>query len=240
MTRLADLKKELKSASDKDYAIRLQGYFKTGPGEYGEGDKFIGVRDGPLRKLARSYRDLSRADIKSLLHSPIHEQRALALIILVEQFSRADETAREKIYRFYMTNLKRINNWDLVDVSAPKIVGAHLYDKSRKPLHDIARSSHLWSRRVAMLSTLYFIRKDDFADTIKIAHTLLNDEHDLIHKAVGWMLREVGKRDQRTEEQFLKRYYQDMPRTMLRYAIERFPEKRRKAYLEGRIRSTAK
>lgn len=232
---LADLKRELRQVSNREDAIQLQRYFKTGPGEYGEGDKFIGVRLGPLRKLARCYRDLTGPDINKLLQSAIHEERMLALLILVDQFKRNDGPRRDQIYHLYVSNINWVNNWDLVDVSAPAIVGAYLYDKSREPLYELAQSAHLWSRRVAVLSTLYFINQGDFSDSLKIARTLLDDDHDLIHKAVGWMLREIGKRDQKTEEQFLARHYKKMPRTMLRYAIERFPEGKRKRYLNGRI-----
>ena len=232
---LAEVKRELRQASNRGDAIQLQRYFKTGPGEYGEGDKFIGVRLGPLRKLARTYRGLTGPDIRNLLQSAIHEERMLALLILVDQFKRTDDPRREQIYHLYISNIKRVNNWDLVDVSAPAIVGAYLYDKSREPLYELAQSGHLWSRRVAMLSTLYFINQGDFGDSLKIARTLLDDDHDLIHKAVGWMLREIGKRDRKAEEQFLARHYKEMPRTMLRYAIERFPESKRKRYLSGTI-----
>lgn len=221
-----------KTASKKD-AVFLQGYFKTGPGEYGEGDKFIGVRVPVLRQLSRQYRDLPLPECKHLLQSSFHEERLLALLILVLRFQKADEIEKNNIYKLYINNLRFINNWDLVDSSAPKIVGAWLWDKDRTPLYKLARSTKLWRRRVAIMSTLYFIGQDEFKDTLKISEFLLDDKQDLIHKAVGWMLREVGNRDRATEELFLKRYYNDMPRTMLRYAIEKFPMQKRKSYLAG-------
>ena len=221
--------------ASKDDAANLQRYFKTGPGEYGEGDKFIGVRVGPIRKLAKRYRALPLTDVEQLLASVFHEERMLALLILIEQFGAADKSGKKAIYDIYLGSLERINNWDLVDVSSPRIVGAYLNQRSRQPLYRLARSSHLWSRRVAMMATLYFITQDDFEDALAIADTLMNDEHDLIQKAVGWMLREIGNRDRSVEEHFLESRYKKMPRTMLRYAIEKFPENKRRRYLTGKI-----
>ena len=222
------------AASNKDAAF-LQRYFKTGPGEYGEGDKFIGVRVPVLRKLARQFRDLSSPERKQLLQSPVHEQRLLALLILVLQFQKAGEAEQQRIYRLYFNNLRFINNWDLVDTSAPHIVGAWLWDKDRTPLYELARSPKMWRRRVAIMATLYFIKQKDYNDTLRLAELLLDDKHDLIHKAVGWMLREIGNRNMKIEELFMRKHYKTMPRTMLRYAIEKFPEARRQAYLAGTV-----
>ena len=230
-----DIRDRLEAVADKNDALQLQRYFKTGPGEYGEGDRFIGVRVGPLRKLAHEFRSLSLTDIATLLKSPFHEERMLALLVLIDQFARGSASEQKAIYDLYLDSLEVINNWDLVDVSAPRIVGAWLEHRSRNTLYRLARSPHLWSRRVAMMATLYFIKDGDFDDALAIADLLKNDEHDLVHKAVGWMLREVGNRDRQVEEGFLAPRYKTMPRTMLRYAIEKFPQNRRKRYLEGKI-----
>lgn len=232
---LQEIRANLEQVASKEDAKNLQRYFKTGPGEYGEGDRFLGVRVGPLRKLAKQYRNLPRSDVELLLNSVFHEERMLALLILVEQFQRGGPDDEKQIFNLYLSNLRNINNWDLVDVSAPKIVGAYLGDRDRKRLYSLARSSHLWSRRAAMMATLFFINRDDFDDCFKIADLLLDDKHDLIHKAVGWMLREVGNRDRQAEENFLAPRYKKMPRTMLRYAIEKFPQASRKRYLDGKI-----
>jgi 3-methyladenine DNA glycosylase AlkD len=210
----------------------LQRFFKTGPGEYGAGDHFIGIRVPPLRRLAKEFRSLSPGPTTALLHSPIHEERLLALLILMDAYHRGDETDRAAIYQLYLKNLDSINNWDLVDVSAPHIVGRHLAHRARKVLFRLARSKNLWHRRVSMLASFYFIRAGDFDDALRLAKILLNDEQDLLHKAVGWMLREIGKRDVATLRQFLHRHAAHMPRTMLRYAIEKFPERERRAYLK--------
>jgi 3-methyladenine DNA glycosylase AlkD len=212
------------------------GYFKTGKGQYGEGDKFIGVKVPDTRKVALQFREMEISECKTLLRSKIHEERLLALIILVDKFRRADDLLQKTIYQFYLQNLAYINNWDLVDTSAPQIVGAYLYEQNRSILYKLARSNNLWKKRVAILATLYFIREDDFMDTLKISEILMKDEHDLIHKAVGWMLREVGNQDATVEHRFLRRYQKLMPRTMLRYAIEKFSPKQRKLYLEGRAK----
>ena len=228
---LLSLKKELKSKSSLKRAKILQRFFKTGPGEYGEGDVFLGVQVGGSREVAKKYRTLLLKDVQKLLHSKIHEERTVALFILVYKYDKE----KKKIFNFYLNNTKYINNWDLVDMSAHKIVGEYLADKSKKILSKLAKSKNLWERRIAIMSTFHFIKNNKFEQTLKISKMLLRDEHDLIHKAVGWMLREIGKRDVGAEEKFLKRYYQKMPRTMLRYAIERFPEKKRQAYLKGTI-----
>ncbi len=231
----ATIKSQLKAMADPDQAVHLQRFFKTGPGEYGYGDRFLGIKIPPLRKLAGQYRDLRLNEVGRLLETKIHEQRMIALLILTYRFERADRDDRRAIYRFYMDHTPWINNWDLVDLSAPNIVGAFLLDRSRADLYRLAKSQSLWERRIAMVSTLTFIRHHQFEDTLKIASILRNDDHDLIHKAVGWMLREAGKRDQAVLEQFLKPNYAHMPRTMLRYAIERFAEPLRQDYLKGRI-----
>jgi 3-methyladenine DNA glycosylase AlkD len=231
---LKEIRSTLEQVASKEDATNLQRYFKTGPGGYGEGDRFLGVRVGPLRKLAKKYRSLLLPDIEVLLSSGFHEERMLALLILVEQFQRGRPEEQKQIFDLYLRNLQNINNWDLVDVSAPRIVGAYLKDRDRKRLYTLARSSHLWSRRVAMMATLYFIKAGDFSDALAIVDLLKNDDHDLIHKAAGWMLREVGNKDRQVEEQFLASRYKSMPRTMLRYAIEKFPQTRRKQYLQGK------
>ena len=229
---LIQLKKELKELSDPKQAKILQGFFKTGKGEYGEGDIFLGVKVPIQRKVVAGFRDLSQKDIEKLLNSKIHEYRMTALLILIDQYEKANESEKKIIFNFYLKNSKSINNWDLVDISAPKIVGNYLTEKPRIVLYKFARSKNLWQRRIAIISTFTFIRNNDFDDTLKISKMFLSDEHDLIHKAVGWMLREVGKRDQGIEEEFLKRHYSKMPRVMLRYAIEKFDEKKRKFYLK--------
>jgi 3-methyladenine DNA glycosylase AlkD len=226
---------ELAALGDPQVAEHSQRYFKTGPGEYGEGDRFRGIRVPVLRKLAQRHGAIPLADVETLLHSPFHEDRLLALLILVRQFGRVDSQAQEKIYNLYLSNTRYINNWDLVDSSAGYIVGAYLLDRDRSPLVELARSSLLWERRIAIIATSYFIGQNQFAETLKIARVLLTDREDLIHKAVGWMLREIGQRDQATEEAFLREHYRQMPRTMLRYAIEKFPEPQRQAYLKGLI-----
>jgi len=213
----------------------MQWFFKTGKGEYGEGDVFVGLKVPTQRKLAREFSDLTLSDLKRLLNSPIHEERLISLFILIDTYDKGNEKEKDDIFSFYLKNIKGINNWDLVDLSAPKIVGNYLLDKDQSLLEKFANSNNLWERRIAILSTQEFIRNGSFDRTLKIAQTLLNDKHDLIHKAVGWMLREIGKRDLKTEEKFLKVYYKRMPRTMLRYAIEKFPEAKRKKYLQGKI-----
>jgi len=210
-------------------------YFKTGPGQYGEGDIFLGISVPTLRKLAREHRALPTKELVILLRSEIHEERFLALLILVLSASKGDEAARREIYDLYLAHTRYINNWDLVDTSAREIVGGYLADKDRSPLYHLARSQQLWERRIAIVATYHFITRSDYGDTLTVAEILLGDAHDLIHKATGWMLREVGKRDQPTLEQFLRRHGRAMPRTMLRYAIERFPEELRRAYLKGDV-----
>jgi 3-methyladenine DNA glycosylase AlkD len=229
------IEKRLKEMGDKEDAKFLQGFFKTGPGQYGEGDIFLGIRVPAVRTLAKEYKDLPSETVLSLLKSPYHEVRLFALIWLVNAFAKSDEATQKKIYGLYLANTAYINNWDLVDLSAPKIVGAYLSDKSRKPLYQLAKSKSLWERRIAVLATFWFIRDKQFEDALKIAEILLTDKEDLIHKAVGWMLREIGKRDIKSVEPFLQKHCRTMPRTMLRYAIERFTPAKRRMYLDGNV-----
>lgn len=229
---LTELRNDLKKESNAKQAEVLLRFFKTGKGEYGEGDLFYGIKVPVQRKIAKKYNDIPIGDIQELLNSPIHEERLVSLFILIEQYSRAEDKTKEFIFKFYLKNAKKINNWDLVDLSAPKIVGTHLLTGDKDILFKLARSSNVWERRIAVLSTYTFIRNLHFDTTFLIAEILLNDKHDLIHKAVGWMLREVGNKDMQAEEVFLKKYYKLMPRTMLRYAIEKFPEAKRMKYLK--------
>jgi len=225
----------LRACANARDAKVLQWFFKTGPGEYGEGDVFIGVRVPTLRKLVREFAAADESVVQELLASPTHEERLLALLILVDQFEKGADKDRARIHRFYLEHTDRINNWDLVDSSAPGIVGAWLLNRSRTGLDRLARSPSLWERRIAIVATYAFIRRGQFDDTLRVVDRLLGDRHDLIHKAAGWMLREVGKRDTAVLEQFLAPHYRTMPRTMLRYAIERFPADRRQAYLRGTV-----
>jgi 3-methyladenine DNA glycosylase AlkD len=234
-TSLTAIHKELRELASPETAASLQRFFKTGPGQYGAGDVFLGIKVPPLRALAKRFPDADLGTISNLLASPYHEERLFALLLLMQLYQHAQEEGKVAAYDLYLRNTHRINNWDLVDLSAPRIVGRHLQDRPRNVLHKLARSSSLWERRIAILATAWFIRLDDYADTLRIAEMLLQDEHDLMHKAVGWMLREVGKRDLAAEEEFLLKHYRDMPRTMLRYAIERFPEPKRKNYLRGKV-----
>jgi len=230
---LDDLKLDLRKEANSEKAKIFQRFFKTGRGEYGEGDIFLGIPVPKQRKIAMKHKLLALKDVQLLLKSKIHEERLTALLILVNNCKKSEN--KSEIYDFYLKNTKNINNWDLVDFSAHAIIGAYLEDKDRSILYKLAKSSNLWERRIAIISTFHFIKNNDFSDTLKIAEILLNDKHDLIHKAVGWMLREIGKMDISVLENFLKKNYHSMPRTMLRYAIEKFPEKKRKMYLAGKI-----
>ena len=230
-----NIQKELLRLADPRQAVTLQRFFKTGPGEYAEGDLFRGIRVPVLRKLAKRHRDTPLPDIERLLTSPFHEDRLLALLLLVRRYADGTDKEKEQACRFYLDHTDYINNWDLVDSSAEHIVGDYLEGKSKAPLHVLARSDSLWERRIAILATFRYIKRGGCDETLKIARILIGDPEDLIHKAVGWMLREVGNRDRDAEEAFLKTCYRRMPRTMLRYAIEKFPEARRKAYLHGTI-----
>lgn len=231
MANLQQLKTELKKLAEKKQAEILQKFFKTGSGQYGAGDIFLGIKVPLQRKTARQYESLRLADLQTLLNNKIHEYRLTALLILLSQYKKADAEAKKKYVNFYLKNTKNINNWDLVDLSAPNILGDYLLDKSRNILYKLAKSRDLWEKRISVISTLAFIRNNEFGDTLKICEILVNDKHDLIHKAVGWMLREAGKRDRKILENFLRKYYKIMPRVMLRYAIEKLSSRKKKFYL---------
>ncbi len=225
----------LKKRGNAKIAAHSARFFKTGEGEYGYGDKFLGIRVPVLRKTVPLFEDASLTKIKSLLKSEFHEIRLFSLLLLVHQFTNANEARREKIFNLYLDNTQYINNWDLVDSSAPHIVGVFLFDKDRSILYELAQSERIWDRRIAIMSCFHFIKNEQYTDALKLSKLLLNDQEDLIHKAVGWMIREIGNRDIDVEEMFLRLYYKQMPRTMLRYAIEKFNQPRRIAYLKGRI-----
>ena len=263
MGNLVELRKELKGIADTKRAEVSQGFFKTGKGEYGEGDVFLGITVPQSRKIAIRFKELPFSKILGLLKSKIHEERLIALLILVYNFNAGNEKAQKKIFDFYLENMQCVNNWDLVDLSADKIIGRYLFAWGPVGLHPrptssvaslpagarrgppapatptlllrLAKSENIWERRIAIVSTYYSIKNNKFDETLKIAEMLLNDRHDLIHKAVGWMLREVGKRDMKTEIKFLDKHYKKMPRTMLRYSIERFPEELRMDYLKNNV-----
>ena len=232
---LGELRNTIGENTDKNHAETMQWFFKTGKGEYGEGDKFLGLRVPLQRKTAKKFSGIKLSDLKQLLHSNIHEHRLISLLILVDKYHNADEKGREQTYKFYIQYRQHINNWDLVDLSAPKIVGEHLLHRNKELLYKYARSNKLWEKRIAILSTYTIIKNNNLTTTLELSDILLFDEQDLIHKAVGWMLREVGKMDMAVLEKFLKPQYNKMPRTMLRYAIEKFPEQKRKKFLKGTI-----
>jgi 3-methyladenine DNA glycosylase AlkD len=235
MSTLTDIQTQLRDLAHPEIALSSQRFFKTAPGQYGAGDIFLGIKVPTLRALVKEFRGSSLKIISALLKSKFHEERLFALLLLIDFYQKANEANKQNAYALYLAHAAHINNWDLVDVSAPHIVGDFLANRLRQPLYQLVTSTSLWERRIAIVSTLHFIRRNEFTDTLQIAKHLLSDNHDLIHKAVGWMLREVGKRDQPTEEAFLQTHYGSMPRTMLRYAIERFPENRRKQYLNGAV-----
>ncbi len=231
-----ELKADLRKFASAEKAKNLARFFKTGPGQYGEGDRFIGVTVPQSHTAAKKYKNLPLEETATLLHSPVHEERLVALLILIEQFKvadqRNDEKTREKIYRLYLDNTAYINNWDLVDLSASRIVGPYLEDKPKDILRKLATSKSIWERRIAILSTFHFIKQGNPKYSLEIAEMLLQDNHDLIHKALGWMLREVGKNcGEKILADFLDKHAATMPRTMLRYAIEKFPEGKRQNYL---------
>ena len=226
---------DLMLLANKEIAEHSQRFFKTGKGEYGESDIFLGIRVPVLRKLVNKYRGISLEEVSKLLHSKFHEERLLAVLMLVQLFKTGGDEEKKQIYCLYLDNIEFINNWDIVDISAGNIVGAYLHQKDKALLYRLVYADNLWERRISIISTFYFIRQNEFDDTLKIAEILLNDKEDLIQKAVGWMLREVGKREIEIEEEFLQGHYMKMPRTMLRYAIEKFPETRRKMYLRGEV-----
>lgn len=232
MDSLSKLKKEIKKASNYKQAKLLERFFKTGKGQYGEGDIFLGIKVPVQRKIAKKYTDLALSDLKKIITSKFHEYRLIALFILIDQYKKANLAKKKIIFNFYLKHSKNINNWDLVDLSAPNILGHYLLDKKRTLLYKLAKSKNLWQKRISIIATAAFIRNNQFVETLKISRILLNDDHDLIHKAVGWMLRELGKRNQALEENFLKKYYRQMPRTMLRYAIEKFSSSKRRFYLK--------
>jgi 3-methyladenine DNA glycosylase AlkD len=229
--RASDVVRQLQRLADPERAGGLQQFFRTAPGEYGAGDLFLGLSMPQIRGLAKELGDLPLGEIEKLLESQWHESRVLALVLLTNAYRRSDAAGQTKIYRLYLRRTDRVNNWDLVDVSAPGIVGAHLFGRSRTPLFRLARSKDLWERRIAIVATQHFIQRRDFADTLRLAQILMPDKHDLIHKAVGWMLREVGKRDERVLTRFLDRYAGALPRTTLRYSIERLSPTQRKRYM---------
>ncbi|HMK50308.1 MAG TPA: DNA alkylation repair protein [Thermodesulfovibrionales bacterium] len=228
---LDEIRGELREKADPGKAAILARFFKTGKGEYGEGDIFLGIVVPEQRKIAKRYPELTLKHIKTLLSEKIHEHRLVALFILVSKYKKSSSSGKKEIFDFYLKQTRHINNWDLVDLSAPNIVGDYLLRGDRSVLYELAKSENLWKRRIAVLATFAFIKNDEFDDAFSIAELLIGDKHDLIHKAVGWMLREAGKRDRGAEENFLKKHYRVMPRTMLRYAIEKFSEEERKSYL---------
>jgi len=230
---LVNLKQDLQKLANPQQAQLLQRFFKTGPGEYGEGDVFLGIKVPEQRKVAKKYKNLPLEDLRSLLSSKIHEERLIALFILIFHYQKTKN--KTELINFYLKNTKHINNWDLVDLSAPRLLGDYLLNNDRKIIYKLANSKDLWEKRIAVLATFMLIKHNQYEDTLNISTILLNDQHDLIHKAVGWALREIGKKDQKVEETFLHQHYQTMPRTMLRYAIEKFPEPLRKQYLHSKI-----
>jgi len=230
---ISQIKKDLAKLIEKEKVKNLSSFFKTGKGDYGEGDIFLGITVPNQRKVAKKYLNIELKDISNLINSKYHEERLTAIIILVEKYKKSNiDKEKKEIIDFYLKNLKYINNWDLVDISCPTIVGDYFLEKDKNILYKLVKSKNLWEKRISIISTLGFIRKGKFEDTIKISEILVNDEHDLIHKAVGWMLREVGKRNQKIEEDFLKKYYKIMPRTMLRYAIEKFDKQKKDFYMK--------
>lgn len=232
---ITTIQRELEGLEDDPQAAILQRFFKTGPGEYGAGDRFRGIRVPILRRLAKRYQDLSLPEAGNLLQSAFHEDRLLVWLILIRQYYQGDQVVRDNIHRFYLEHTCLVNNWDLVDASAPHLLGHYLEDRPKDTLTRLAASRNLWERRMAIIATWHFIKQNSFDETLRIARLLLGDPEDLIHKAVGWMLREVAKRETSVAEAFLQKYYRQMPRTMLRYAIERLSEARRQAYLKGTV-----
>jgi 3-methyladenine DNA glycosylase AlkD len=232
------IQKEFYAKANKSYANHALRFFKTGPGEYGEGDKFLGIRNPVIREFSKRFIDSPLKDVEKHIQSKWHEERLMGLIILANKYKKShkqnDAKECERIFKLYIKNFKFINNWDLVDCTTPHVMGHHLIDKDRKLLYTWSKSKNLWKRRMSILTTAWFIRQGDFKDTLKLADILLQDDHDLMHKAVGWMLREVGKKDRSVLDKFLKPRYQKMPRTMLRYSIERYPESIRQEILKGK------
>ena len=230
----SQLKKDIKKMASPEIAKHIQRFFKTQKGDYGYGDKFLGIRNPEIRKLAKKYTDIPLRETLTFLKSEFHEERLCGLVIMVNKYAKAkNDKEQQTIFNQYVKNFKHVNNWDLVDISCPYITGKHLLERDRSILYRWAKSKHLWTKRIAIISNWWFIRNGDLRDVFKISEVLLNDEHDLIHKAVGWMLREAGKKDLKKLESFLLKHYSNMPRTMLRYAIERFPKTKRDKYLKG-------
>ncbi|HYW10160.1 MAG TPA: DNA alkylation repair protein [Longimicrobium sp.] len=233
MTDLEQIRARLRELGDAERAAAAARYLKAEPGGYGAGDRFLGIRVPALRAVAREFRHVGSDEATELLRSPWHEERLVALLLLMHAYDAADEAGREATHRVYLDHTRFVNNWDLVDTSASQLVGRHLDGRDLGLLDVLARSELLWERRIAIIATFYFIRRNHFAPTLRVAGLLVNDAHDLIHKAVGWMLREVGKRDRSAEEVFLREHCRTMPRTMLRYAIEHFPPELRSSYMRG-------
>jgi len=215
----------------------FQRFFKTGKGEYAEGDIFWGISVPEQREVAKHFKSISLEELSSVLKSEVHEHRLTASIILVNQFRKGNAEKKEEIFKFYIQHIEHINNWDLVDGTAPTIVGEYLFQKNRELLFQLASDSNLWKQRIAVLATMYFIKKNDFEITFELSKLLLNHPHDLMHKAIGWMLREIGKKNYEVEFEFLAQHYKNMPRTMLRYAIEKFDEPIRQQFLKGTVES---
>lgn len=235
MRSLKAIQTRLRELGNPGTALALQRYFKTSPGQYGAGDIFLGIKVPVLRAQVKTFQGVLLTTLADLLSSRYHEERLFALFLLIDFYQRGNEAEKQQAYDLYLAQTAHINNWDLVDTSAPRIVGNFLFNKPRQVLYELAASTSLWERRIAVLATFYFIDQNDFSDSLKLAEILLHDPHDLMHKAIGWMLREIGKRDLDVTEKFLQTHYRVMPRTMLRYAIERFPEPHRLAYLKGKI-----
>lgn len=229
---IKNISHDLENLANKEKARILQRFFKTGLGGYGEGDVFLGIVVPEQRKIANKYKDLDFSGIEELLNSKIHEFRLTALLILVSKVEKSSDKEQQQIVNFYLKHLKQINNWDLVDLSAPKVLGPYFFKRDKKKLYQLVRSQSLWKRRISVLSTYWFIKNNQFSDALEMSEILLKDPEDLIQKAVGWMLREIGKRDKKIEVQFLNRHYQQMPRVMLRYAIEKFSEAERLKFLK--------
>jgi 3-methyladenine DNA glycosylase AlkD len=227
--------KELKSEKNTEQAKILSRFFKTGKGQYGEGDIFWGIRVPVLREISKKFKEASLRDVQELLNSKVHEHRMIGMFLLIESYKKAEN--KKEIFDFYLKNTKNINNWDLVDLTAPNIIGFYLLEnkKERKVLYSLVKSKNLWERRIAIISTFTLLRNKEYEDTLNISELLLKDEHDLIHKAVGWMLRELGKRDKSVEIEFLDKYYKVMPRTMLRYSIEKFDLKEKQKYMKKKL-----
>jgi 3-methyladenine DNA glycosylase AlkD len=231
MHKAETIKKELKKLADNEKSVKLSGFFKTGKGQYGEGDVFIGITVPDQRKTAKLFYDTGLSEIEKLLDDPIHECRLTALLILIQKYSKADETEKKDIVDFYLSKTSRINNWDLVDLSAHQIIGNYYYSRDREILYKLAKSSSMWEQRIAVVSTYYFIKRNDFKEILAFSEMLLDHKHDLIHKAAGWMLRETGKMDLSVLRKFLDKHHKVMPRTMLRYSIEKLDESERKKYM---------